>query len=219
MGGTTFVVQQGVGRLEVIQHDGLWWPDDVGSSWLHAVGHANSAEWAIARCQHRRTAIQAGGNVGLWPRRMAARFTRVITFEPDAASRACLMRNVPKNVTVCREVLGAVAGTCAVKHRGLGSHRVVEGDDHEVITIDSLQLPHVDLVQLDIEGYEWHALAGARDTLARCHPLVQVELRGHTGKYGKTDAAVRELLAEHGYQQVSQQQGSDFVFEWHPCDQ
>jgi hypothetical protein len=31
------------------QIDGLWWPDDVGDRWQHALRHVASLEWAIAR--------------------------------------------------------------------------------------------------------------------------------------------------------------------------
>lgn len=196
----------------VTQIQGLYWPDSVGEDYRHALAHVHGVEWAIEHCPTRRTAVQAGGNIGLWPRRLAEVFDRVITFEPDEASRACLARNVPESVTVCPEALGDVAGACGIKHRGLGSHRVVNGNDVRVTTIDSLNLETLDYLQLDVEGYEWHALAGAVSTIRRCRPVIQVELRDFTEKYGQTDAAVRELLQGLGYTQVSAQSGSDYVF-------
>lgn len=207
------MVRRGVGRVGgMIQMHGLYWPNSAGESWRHAMEHLRSVEWAIAYCRHRRVAVQAGGNVGLWPRRLANFFDRVITFEPDSVSRACLERNVPASVTVYPSALGDVAGVCGIKHRGLGSHRVVDGNDVEVTTIDSLNLETVDFLQLDVEGYEWHALKGAEATIARCRPVIQVELRNFTEKYGQTDAAVLEMLKRLGYREVSRQQGSDVVF-------
>lgn len=196
----------------MIQQHGLWFPDDVGEKWRHALMHLGSVEWAIAHARRRRTVVQAGGNVGLWPRRLAQAFDRVITFEPDAASRACLEKNVPATVEVHGEALGAAVGVCGLAHRSLGSHRVTDGDTVTVTTVDALGLQDLDYLQLDVEGYEWHALQGARDTLRRCRPLVQVELRDMTQKYGQTDAAVRADLASLGYRPVSRQQGSDVVF-------
>lgn len=196
------------------QISGLWWPDDVGNRWQHSQRHVKSLEWALARCRRKRTALQAGGNIGLWPRRMAlAGFKRVLTFEPDHVSRACLQKNVPALVEVFHYALGAESGSCAVEHRSLGSHRVVAGSSVEVVTIDSFGLLDLDLLQLDIEGYEWHALSGARETIKSCAPLIQVELRDFTAKYGKSDAEVRALLRSLGYEQVSAQPGNDFVFE------
>lgn len=194
------------------QINGLFWPDDVGEAYKHALLHVKSVEWAIANAGHRRVALQAGGNVGLWPRRLAKHFARVITFEPDPISRACLEKNVPASVEVHEEALGQVVGRCAVKHRGLGSHRIVDGDTVPMTTIDSLGLEALDYLQLDIEGYEHHALTGAIETLKRCRPLVQVELRGFTTKYGTTIEETTQFLKWLGYRSVSRQSGSDVVF-------
>lgn len=199
----------------MVQIDGLWWPDDVGEQWQHSLRHVASLEWAIAHCRRKRTAVQAGGNVGLWPRRMAEDFARVITFEPDTVSRECLLWNVPPLVEVRSEALGDRPGRCALKRKSLGSHHVVPGDAVDIVTVDSLGLADLDLLQLDLEGYEWHALAGARETLLRCHPIVQVEIRRFAERYGQTAVAVRQLLFDCGYRLVSRQPGSDFVFEWH----
>lgn len=191
---------------------GFMWPDDIGERYQHALSHVGSLEWALAACRQKRTAIQAGGNIGLWPKRMAEVFERVYTFEPDPIARACLEQNVLKNVTVLSDAIGDQPGACAIKHRGVGSHRVVEGTSVPITTIDALQLTEVDFLQLDVEGYEWHALKGAEATIARWHPLIQVELRDFTNKYGQTDAAVRQMLAGWGYREVAQRPGSDFVF-------
>jgi FkbM family methyltransferase len=199
---------------------GFWWPDDVGEKWRHSLRHVQALDWTLQRCKGRRTAVQAGGNMGLWPRRMKeAGFQRVLSFEPDAESRACLERNAP-GVEVYSCALGAGAGLCGIKHRSLGSHNVVEGDSVEVIALDSLKLETLDLLQLDIEGYEWHALRGASETIRRCLPLIHVELRGFTEKYDVTDMAVRGLITSFGYRLVKELPGNDFVFErlreWRP---
>lgn len=198
-----------------MQVQGIWWPDDVGTKWQHSFRHVKSIEFAIKRAKQRRTAVQAGGNVGLWPRRLAAKFDRVFTFEPDETSRACLLKNVDglRNVTVVPAALGAHEGRCAIEHRSLGSHRVIDGTSAQVVSLDSFNLREVDLLQLDVEGYEWHALEGAINTLARCRPIVQVELRGFTERYSSSDDKVRDLLARFGYAQISEQPGNDFVFE------
>lgn len=203
------------------QIEGIYWPDDVGESWLHALQHLRSLEWALEHCTQHRVAIQAGGNCGLWPRRMAEVFTRVITFEPDHISRECLLKNVPKHVEVRTEAVGDYFGACAIKHRGLGSHRVVEGGVVHVVPIDSFNLTEVDLLQLDVEGYEWHALKGAEWTIRTNRPVIQIELRDFTQKYGRSVSEVQSLLHDHQYVEVSRQPGSDVVYlpvERIPCD-
>lgn len=192
---------------------GLWWPDDVGEKWQHALKHVSSIEVGIEHCTTRRTAIQAGGNVGLWPRRLAETFTRVFTFEPDDESRRCLVQNVPSNVMVSALALGTHVGRCGFQHRSLGSHRVVEGGAGVgIMPIDDLGLYDVDFIQLDIEGYEYHALMGALRTIRSSHPVIQVELRGFTEHFGRTDDDVLQLLRNLGYRQVATAPGSDFIF-------
>jgi FkbM family methyltransferase len=44
------------------------------------------------------------------------------------------------------------------------------------ISIDSLRLPRLDVLKMDVEGMEEQALAGARETLARCKPIACVEV-------------------------------------------
>jgi FkbM family methyltransferase len=198
----------------MIQHAGFYWPADVGTKYVHSLKHVKSLDWAIRRCQQKRTAVQAGGNIGLWPRKMAESFQRVITFEPDAISRSCLVKNVPANVEVRPEALGETLGWCDLFRQSLGSHFVISGRAIPMVSIDSLGLDDVDLLQLDIEGYEWHALSGARETIAKCHPIIQIEFRGFTEKYDKSDAEVTGLLYGMGYGPVSSQPGNDVVLEW-----
>jgi FkbM family methyltransferase len=203
----------------VIRVEGLWWPDDVAGKWRHALKHLHSLDWALQRLASRgrpmRTAVQAGGNVGLWPQRMAERgFARVVSFEPDATCRACLARNVSFRVQVRPEALGEARHPSGLRRASLGSHALVPGGEGvDVMPLDELCLTDVDLLQLDVEGYEWHALAGATETLARCKPLVQVELREFTRSYGRSDREVTALLAAHGYRQVALQPGNDVVYE------
>lgn len=199
----------------MIELQGLWWPDDVGEKWKHALSHLASLEVGLSQCTTRRTAVQAGGNVGLWPRRLAQVFDRVFTFEPDGPSRACLDRNVPRNVVVSAAALGSAPGTCGLSHKSLGSHRVIEdGAGVAITTVDSLNRFDVDFLQLDIEGYELHALEGAVLTITRSRPVIQLELRGFTSHFGRSDDAVRTLLADLGYRQVRTAPGSDFIFCW-----
>lgn len=193
---------------------GIWWPSDVGERWRHSIRHVDSIEWAIKRCRLKRTVVQAGGNIGLWPKRLAQSFRRVLSFEPEPISRACLVKNVPPQVEVRAEALGDQAGVCDVQRSSLGSHFVMSGRTVPIVTVDSLELADLDLLQLDIEGYEWHALMGAAETVRRCHPLIQVEIRGFTEKYDKSDADVCGLLTTFGYQPVSHQPGNDVVWEW-----
>jgi len=61
------------------------------------------------------------------------------------------------------------------------------------VTIDSLQLPRVDFVKIDVEGHELEVLQGGRLTLERYHPTLMVEVTSP----GTADFLCKEM----GYQQ------------------
>jgi FkbM family methyltransferase len=62
-----------------------------------------------------------------------------------------------------------------------------------MLKIDSIAPLRVDLIKLDIEGMELDALAGAVETIIRCHPVLFVE-RVKCG-----DAALHDWLLGHDY--------------------
>lgn len=62
-----------------------------------------------------------------------------------------------------------------------------------LVSIDSLALQRCDLIKLDLEGMEAEALDGAKETLARCKPILFVE----TIKSDKT--AISQTLHDAGY--------------------
>ena len=197
---------------------GVYFPDTVGDQWAHALMHVHqSLEVSLARCRAQkrtRTAVQAGGNVGLWPRRMAQVFERVITFEPDRLSWECLRANVPDFVEVIPAALGETNGRCGLSRKNLGSHKVIDGDAVQMCSLDeSFDLHDLDLLQLDVEGYEWPALKGAERTLARCRPILHIELRDEVRHRKGTTKEIVRWLKDRGYRQVATAQGSDVIFE------
>ncbi|MTJ79543.1 MAG: FkbM family methyltransferase [Telmatospirillum sp.] len=54
-------------------------------------------------------------------------------------------------------------------------HRDDSIDYVEVIPLDSLSLPQVNIIKIDVEGMEADVLEGAKDTLRRCRPILYVE--------------------------------------------
>ena len=162
---------------------GIWWPAfDTAAAVHHAWVMRSVGDSAVALkyCRQRRACIQAGGHVGLWPIRLAASFGRVYTFEADTRLQPSLIANTRAhgNIIVSAEALGASIGLAPFNTaRKLGVARLEEGGHiAHVTTIDALELGDCDLIYLDIEGGEVAALQGAAETIARCKPVIAVEM-------------------------------------------
>ena len=151
--------------------------------------------------------IQAGGNQGMYPRVLSKMFQHVYTFEPDPLNFYCLATNCcTENIYPMNAALGAEGGLVRVNRGSLtnaGTHTVTtEGDCHvPMIAIDSLNLPTCGLFQLDLEGYEIHALKGAVETIKRCKPVIQCE---------NGNNQILEFLQQFGYQAVAQSKADTF---------
>ena len=77
------------------------------------------------------------------------------------------------------------------------------------MTLDSLQLPRLHFMKIDVEGSHVPLLRGARQTIERCRPRIWIELRPDTEEY-ETGAA---LLAEYGYREREKLSRSNYIFE------
>lgn len=187
------------------------WPDGTEEHQKeHALRHVKILDVAIRACgDRRRTAVQAGGNVGLWPIKLAAHFKKIITFEPEPISFACLKQNVRhlKQVECRQEALGAIGQMCGIERRSLGSHRICQGFDIKMIRLDSLELTDVDLLQLDIEGGEYPALLGAEKTIRKSRPIIMLEFLSKDAENCCT-----EWLKAKSYR-CTTTLGRDFIFE------
>lgn len=164
------------------------------------------------------TVIDAGASVGLYTIAIARRLGpqgHVIAFEADPNSAETLTRMVEINgvgslVTVYNQAVGDSTGTVRfIQGRGLESRVALEEDTASaqvpVVKLDDVfESKRVDILKLDVEGYELHALRGAARLLAdpdrapralfvEVHPLVW-------DRFGVTSEMLLQLLASCGYE-------------------
>ncbi len=86
-----------------------------------------------------------------------------------------------------------------VHENNCGAHRIEFGGKVPMITIDSLKLDP-DVIWLDIEGMELHALMGGIYTIQKYHPLILCEEKGLSQPYGGSDGEIIDMLEVLGYQ-------------------
>jgi FkbM family methyltransferase len=199
----------------LVKEDGFYWPLG-GEKYRHRyIKHAPDMNVALKYAHGRRVVLQAGGNVGVWPKWLASRFDRVYTFEPEPLNFMALCRNAwEPNVFKTNGALGFERGCIdlSIHLNNIGAHTVRGAGVIPSYRIDDLALAVCDALILDIEGFELPALRGAADTLDRCSPVVMIEDRGHGAKIGQGSFAdTAEFLGTFGYRET-ERVAKDVVF-------
>jgi len=175
---------------------------------------------------HFRTCVQAGGAFGVYPRRLADYFDHVVTFEPCLSNLQCLAANVGRypNIAVHPYALWnefaklQMAYSKPVKN-SYGAHHVSArghgiGNMVDAVPLDNFELDRVDLIWLDVEGSELHALKGASQTIFRHTPVVVIEEAKHLPQHkqlGVHLTSASEWLKAKGYKEYGRTHG-DLVF-------
>jgi len=192
------------------QIKGFWFPDDDNECYKAVIGQAIDIRRALPLCADRRCVVQAGGNVGVWAGALAEEFETVWTFEPVWQNYECLLKNLEgiENINSVHAALsykGGVAGV-SLEPRNAGAHWITHGADVAMVTVDSLKLPACDLMILDTEGNEADILVGARKTLDTFKPVLMIEDKGCSERFGVpqgwTDAIEGYTVADRVHRDV-----------------
>jgi FkbM family methyltransferase len=132
------------------------------------------------------TVVTAGGNQGMYTRFYSYRFKTVYSFEPDPLNFHCLVvNNQADNVIKIQAALGSENKLVRINRNGYTNtgtwgvdQNTTEGAIIPQLTIDTLGLTDLDLLQLDVEGYEINAIKGAKKTIEKFRPVVILENGG-----------------------------------------
>lgn len=205
--------------------EGWHCPDMLSGAGKYLRRAVEDAPAAINLCAQRRVAVQAGGHVGTWPVFLSQHFERVYTFEPTAENFRCLVRNVeehardPNAIFPARAALGNKRGPIDMMMSGksTGQHRAryPKGDALGTVPsvrLDDLELPVVDGLFLDLEGFENHALRGAIETMKRCRPVVMAENNRRARDQGFTLEDLKIFMRCCDYRLVSAV-NEDLIFQ------
>jgi FkbM family methyltransferase len=148
--------------------------------------------------------VDAGAYIGEHTMQLA-RLTgptgKVIAFEPQLDIYQQLLVNLDLNeITNVRAEFAALGNASARvsmtndHEHNAGANRVGAGGNRvELRTLDSYKLDKVAFMKIDVEGFEYELLEGAKDTIARDHPILSIEI------WGKNQPRVLPLLDAYGY--------------------
>lgn len=198
---------------KLIFRDGFLWEVPKTDELCFDAIYTDSAciQRVIQYCSRHRVAVQAGGNVGVYPLKLIENFKRVLTFEPAQDNFQCLKANIEKFGTKADGVFAFQAAladsVCGaqlqlVEPTNCGTYRTTADASLPhvpTIVLDHFHLGECDLIWLDIEGFEHVALHGALETIKRCRPVIVLEVKDHCENYGRTREQVCQWVMEQGY--------------------
>jgi len=171
---------------------------------------------ALSRCKKHRVAIDVGAHIGLWSFNLAHEFGAVYAFEPVADHRECFEKNmagVGQHVHLKAMALGAEAGSISIAtEAGSSGNSTVSGPGSiPMVTLDSLELPDVDFIKIDCEGYEENVLRGGIETIKQYKPVIIVEQkRDMASKMGLKPLGAVLFLKTLDYK-VAEEISGDFI--------
>lgn len=196
---------------DIIERKGVWWPEaDVHARAVLERELELMMPVVLSYVTEFGCVVQAGGNVGLYPKALADHFGHVITVEPDETNLACFARNTQDktNIVLHKGALSDAPGFCGLNRLGgdnCGAYQVVDEGFIQTLMIDQIaRTETVGLIWLDIEGSELAALRGAELTITRCWPVIAFEDKG----IGPSPA---EWLQARGYSEQGRV-GNDRIF-------
>ena len=164
-------------------------------------------------------AIDGGANVGAWSILMARHFKTVHAFEPDPDNFSTMSWNTGPptgdmpvkdwdgEIIRHEEALGETPGKAHLAGKSSTSRHLARGVAKDygdkkrgvvpVVRLDDLELDHVGLIKLDLEGYELWALRGARETIERWAPVMIIEsVPRYERRFGGPGHGAQEFLTD-----------------------
>ena len=158
-----------------------------------------------------KNVIDIGAWCGTWSKAIEP-FTRsVISFEPDKVHFECLQRNCTINCIPRLEAVGSRIGTISLTQDNFTqAKRIDTSGDIKLVTLDSTGYENVDLIKIDVEGYEMEVLKGAGKLLETVQ-YIMIELNNNSKKYGSSNIEIENYLRSLGFK-VLMEHWPDKVF-------
>lgn len=170
--------------------------------------------------------LDIGANIGnhslYWATQRNAK--HIVSFEPIESTFNVLKTNIDINglshkVTLNNFALGENKGFASVDPASIvkdpSTVSLVEthGDDSnsgiQIESLDSLDLPleQIDLMKVDVEGFEMSVLKGGKSTIEKHKPLIFIET------FPENASAVDTFLTELGYKKIKSYRDDNYLYK------
>ena len=172
------------------QHTEPTYLEDAGN------GQQAQRDAALQYVEQWRVCLDIGSNIGQWTRPLSSKFESVVCFEPNPNFRECFKKNIQE-----KNVLLWPYGLSDKEHKAKQDFNstVLQKEDGDIDcrTLDSFGLTNVDFVKIDVDGFEVPLLNGARETLTKNDPVINIEMK----RDKRIDVVVKceSILKDLGY--------------------
>ncbi len=155
-----------------------------------------SRDIALQYVKQHRNVIDIGAHIGISVIQWADIFETVYAFEPMKDHYECLLANT-KNFSNVKTFNFAISNESSIKNaayrttKNSGSFQLLDDSYQqpskksprelykiETKKLDSYNFSNVDLIKIDVEGWELEVLLGAKETIIKNNPVLIVEFTG-----------------------------------------
>ena len=193
-------VQTVLVRNVMLEANSFWvlYGQHTKPTYLEDAGNGQQAQRdaALQYIKQWRVCLDIGSNIGQWTRPLSKKFESVVCFEPNPNFRECFEKNIQeKNVLLWPYGLSDKEHKAKQDFNSTVLHE--EDGDIDCRTLDSFGLTNVDFVKIDVDGFEIPLLNGARETLSKNDPVINIEMK----RDKRTDIVVKceSILKDLGY--------------------
>jgi len=179
--------------------------------------------------------VDVGANVGHHSLYLSKYCAKVHAFEPlpvlNREIEKKIERNGIKNIHVHKCGLGDESGEFTYylpedKNHGMGSFVASQTGNNEIVRLPiengarylaANNISRIDIVKIDVEGYEPRVLSGLKDALVRNRPMIIIEVGGLNREQFSSLDAVRQYLPAH-YKIMFLQVKGILVYRYEVCE-
>lgn len=171
-------------------------------------------EQILEHLPNKRTFIDVGANIGIWSFPMIGKFKKIVGYEPSKQNIECLRANVGESIEIRTKAVANFQGEAAFHQAGknCGDGKLCRPGipsmySVPVVKLDDENHENVDLIKIDVQGWELEVLQGALGIISTQRPWVIFEVNQDID-------VCCELMEDQNYETIYTK--SKRVFCWAP---
>lgn len=132
---------------------------------------------------NKRTFVDVGANIGIWSYPMIGKFEKIIGYEPSKQNIECLRKNVGNGIEIRTKAVANFTGEADFHQAGknCGDGKLCRPGIPSMYTVpvvklDDEEISNIDLIKIDVQGWELEVLQGSTKILQKDRPWVIFEV-------------------------------------------